>query len=247
MPIPALDLSEARALIVGVGGLGCPAALALTEAGVGTLGLADGDVVEVSNLHRQILHRVSTLGEPKVRSAKGALRAEARGLNVEIYPMALGRAEMEALFQDYDVVLDAVDAAETKDLVHDAAFAAGTPLVHGGAVGLRGQAATILPGKTACLRCAFPGARDEGGPTCAQDGVLGAVPGVIGAILAAETLALLREGRSPLSGALMTLDARAGTMRRAALRRDPDCPLCGRAPSAETVESQTRREASSNV
>lgn len=225
-PKPATAL---RVLIVGAGGLGCPAAWALATAGAGTIGIADPDRVDVSNLHRQVLHRTSGVGRLKVDSVRERLAR--RGLRVETYAERLDAEGLARLLPRYDVAIDGTDDPAAKLAINDAALATGVPYVHGGVVGLEGRAMTVVPGRTPCLRCVFPapegGAEDDGdAPTCSRDGVLGSVAGAIGAVQAAEALAVGRAGTSPLAGRLLILHALRG-FRTVGLRRDPECAGCG--------------------
>lgn len=221
---------EARVAIVGVGGLGCPAALALAAAGVGTLVLVDGDVVEPSNLPRQILYGDADLGQPKVEVAAARLAERFAGTQVVGIPDHLTRATAALHLAGCDVVLDGTDQAETKYLLNDVAIAAGITLVHAGVVGLHGQILTILPGRTACLRCLFPVEPTEGEvPTCQEAGVLGPVAGTIASVQAAEALRYLLG--LPAGGRLLTYDAARERWRAIAVARQPAC-RCAKAQSA---------------
>lgn len=227
-------MRAARILVLGAGGLGCPVAWALAEAGVGTLGVADADVVDLSNLPRQVLHRTSGVGELKVESARR--RLERPGLRVRTHALRATARDLNDLLADYDLAIDATDDPATKYALNDAAFRRGAPYIHGGVVGLGGQVATFIPGRTACLRCLFPAEGNEDAlPTCTQDGVLGSVAGVIGAVQANEALALVRAGTSPLTGKLLILDALRG-FRTLATRRDPECRYCGASPVERPVD-----------
>lgn len=219
-------MSTARVLIVGVGGLGCPAALALARAGVGRLTLADPDVVDVTNLHRQLLHRDADVGRPKVASAAQKLRAAFPGLDVQPLQVRVEAQNAQALFAQHDLVIDATDGAEVKFLLSDAAVKAGVPLVHGGVLRMQGQAMVISPGGP-CLRCLFeaPPSADEL-PTCAQAGVLGSVAGVIGALQARLALWHLAHGGGTAVATLHVFDAAALTVRQVKVRRQEDCPAC---------------------
>lgn len=223
-----------RILVVGVGGLGCPVALSLAAANAGEIVLLDDDVVEISNLPRQILFRPEHLGQPKAMVAAAELR--------ESFPASLihpqiGRVDSTSareVLRTASVVVDAVDRAATKFLLNEVAVALRVPLVHGGAVGWSGQAMTILPGTSACLRCLFPNAAETSDeePTCADSGVISGLPAMIGAIQAAEVLRLLSPGLSPrLVGRLHTIDLRRGRTRQLIVTRDTGCPACGPEPS----------------
>jgi len=225
-PTPAADLARARVLIVGVGGLGAPAAAALVAAGVGTLGLADPDSVELSNLHRQPLYDESVIGEPKVTVAAERLRALHPALRVEPVPRRI-RDDDATLCARFDVILDGTDSIAAKFLLNDLAVAAGRPLVHAGVVGTRGQILTIVPHATACYRCVFetPPPPDEAG-SCTEVGVLGPLPALVGALQAAEAVRLL-VGDTPLfADRLLTIDVWTGTWRSVPLTRRLTCAVC---------------------
>lgn len=222
----AETLAGARVLVVGVGALGSAAALTLAAAGIGTLVLMDPDEVEVSNLHRQILHRTGALGVPKVESARDRLARLHPGIEIEAHPRALGRANVAAAFRAADFVIDATDGAAAKFLINDGAVAAGRAFSHAGVLGLQGQTMTVLPGRSACLRCVFPDApAPDALPTCREAGVLGPVAGVIGSIQAAEAIRTLT-GRPALAGRLLTYEARVRRWRQLPLNRNPSCPVC---------------------
>jgi len=241
-PAPHTDdaLARARVLIVGVGGLGAPAAAALAEAGVGTLGLADPDVVEASNLHRQPLYDDAAIGAPKVDVAAGRLRALRAGLGVEALRL---RVETQAsLLARFDVVIDGTDSIPSKFALNDLAVAVGRPLVHAGVVGMRGQLLTVLPGRTACYRCVFesPPPPDDL-VSCTEAGVLGPLPAFVGALQAAEAVRICT-GAAPLfADRLLSIDALSGTWRSVPLARRLSCAACGPRDSASAA---TRSECS---
>jgi len=223
----APSLSGRCALVVGVGGLGCPAAWGLAQAGVGHLTLVDPDRVELSNLHRQVLHADGDVGRPKVDSAAETLSAAFPGLQLTLRQDRFGAHNAASLLEGQDVVLDGTDGVASKFLLNDAALAARVPLVHGGVVRLEGLVLAVLPGGP-CLRCLFeeePGA--DALPTCARAGVLGPAAGVVGGLQALLAAAVLRG--EPLQPPLWRLDARTGRVRRVALARRADCPACARA------------------
>lgn len=241
-------LARGRVLVVGVGGLGSAAALVLAEAGVGTIGLVDGDRVELSNLQRQVVHRSTALGRTKAESATADLRRRFPGLVVRPHPFALGPENLAGLFAEYDFVIDATDGAGAKFLINDGAVATRTPYSHAGVVGWQGQTTTVLPGETACLRCLFPTVPDEDDlPTCQSAGVLGAVVGAIGAVQAAEAVRYLGGMPPELCDRLLTWDALAGRCRAVPLARNPRCPACAvevRAPRGETEPNLHQRRES---
>ena len=220
------SLARTRVLIAGVGGLGAPAAEALAAAGVGTLGLFDPDVVDVSNLHRQPLYDDEAIGRPKAAVAAERLCALAPGLDVEWEPRAItaGDAPLVARF---DVLLDGTDSIAAKFLMNDLAVAAERPLVHAGVVGLRAQLLTVLPRRTACYRCIFetPPPPDEA-VSCTEAGVLGPLPALAGALQAAEAVRVLRGGAA-FADRLLTIDAWSGTWRSVPLARRLTCAVCG--------------------
>jgi adenylyltransferase/sulfurtransferase len=224
-------LSAARVLLVGLGGLGSPAALALAEAGVGTLGLVDPDRVELSNLPRQLLYDERDVGRRKVDAARARLARTHPGLRIETRA-ARFTASSAAWLSGFDVVLDGTDAAPVKLALNDAAVATGVPLVHAGASGFRAQLLTVLPGRSACLRCLFEdgGAADDE-PACTAAGILGPVVALAGGLAAAEALRLLAGAPALFADRLLTIDARAGTWRSVSLARNPACAACGGTPA----------------
>lgn len=218
-------MTAPRLVLLGVGGLGCPAALALAESGRALeLVLVDDDRVERSNLARQILFRADDAGAAKVRVA--AERLARPGLKIEPREERFDATTAAALLAGADLLLDGTDDAATRFRASDAACAAGVPLVHGAALGWTGQLLTVLPGRTACLRCLFE-EPPAAAPRCADAGVAGPLCGVVGAAMAAEALAVL-DGRPRAAGALVRWDGETCRERRLAVPRDPACPACGR-------------------
>jgi len=220
-------LKRARVLVVGIGGLGCPAALGLAEAGVGTLGLVDGDRVELSNLQRQILHRMATVGQTKTESAATALRGRRPALVVETFAGRWPAATPADLLERFDVVVDGSDRAATKLALNDACVAAGVPYVYAGAVGWDGQWMAILPGRTACLRCLFGNSDGGHEPTCGEIGVLAPIVGLIGFQQAAEAVKLLTDPDTAATNRLTTYDGLRQRFYTVRVARKPDCPSCG--------------------
>jgi sulfur-carrier protein adenylyltransferase/sulfurtransferase len=221
-------LLAARVLIVGAGGLGSPAALYLAAAGVGTLGLVDSDVVEASNLQRQVLHTVERTGQPKTESAKEALAALNPDVQVVGFQERLTAANVARILQGFDVVLDGGDNFPTRYLLNDACVLFGKPLVHGSVFRFEGQVTTVLPHQGPCYRCLYPAAPPaELAPSCAEAGVLGVLPGVIGLLQATEALKLLLGTGNPLVGRLLVYDALGAHFRELQLQRDPACTACG--------------------
>jgi adenylyltransferase/sulfurtransferase len=220
-------LDAARVLLVGLGGLGSPAALALADAGVGTLGLVDPDCVELSNLPRQLLYDEHDIGRRKIDAARARLARGRPWLRIETRAVRF-EATAAAWLQGFDVVLDGTDGAAAKFALNDAAVAAGVPLVHAGASGLRVQLLTVLPGRSACLRCLFEdGAAFDDGPACTAAGVLGPVVALGGGLAAAEALRLVTGAPALFADRLLTIDVRAGTWRSVRLARNPTCAACG--------------------
>jgi len=220
-------LASSSALVIGVGGLGSPAALALGRAGVGTIGLIDPDLVETANLHRQPLYAEHDVGTPKVDAAAARLRAECPGLQVN------GRAARfdagsAALLDGFDVVVDGTDSVAAKFAINDAAVQRRLPLVHAGAVGTRAQVLTVLPGTTACVRCLFEDPPEaEEAPSCQEAGVLGPAVNLAGTLQGVEAVRLL-SGIPPLfAGNLLTFDLWNGAWRRVHVPLRPSCGTCG--------------------
>ncbi len=225
-------LLRSSALVIGAGGLGCPAALYLAAAGVGTVGIIDQEAVSLSNLHRQILHTSDDLGRPKALSAQRQLTARNPDVIVHALVDRLTAANALAILRPYDVVLDGSDNFATRYLVNDACVLLGKPLVHAGVVRLEGQLLTVLPRRSACLRCLFPEPPQPGAiPNCQEAGVMGTAAGILGTLMAHEALKLLAPLGTPLTDRLLVFDGAASRFREVALRRDPRCAVCGDAPT----------------
>jgi adenylyltransferase/sulfurtransferase len=222
-------LGAARVLVVGAGGLGCPASLALARAGVGHLTLADPDRVDVTNLHRQLWHRDADVGRLKVESAVAGLARAFPSLSTQALPQRVDADNAEALFRAHDLVLDATDGTATKFFLSDVAVRTGVPLVYGGVLRMQGQAMRVAPGGP-CLRCLYEAPPPpDAVPTCAQAGVLGAMAGLLGAVQALLALEWLTgEGRA-LDGeaTLRVLDGATLQGRTVRVRRAPECDACG--------------------
>lgn len=221
-------LLAGRVLVVGAGGLGSPALLYLAAAGVGQIGIIDDDLVDESNLQRQIIHGTGDIGAPKVDSAMRGIAELNPDVLVRPIQDRLSRHNVLELFSDYDVIVDGADNFATRYLINDACVLLEKPNVHGGVDRFRGQATVFSLPEGPCYRCLF----DEPPPpgtalNCAEAGVLGVVPGIIGLIQATETLKLLLGIGEPLLGRLLTLDALTMTFREIPIRKDPDCPMCG--------------------
>lgn len=225
-------LLDAKVLLVGAGGLGSPAGFYLAAAGVGTLGVVDSDVVDRSNLQRQILHTNASVGRPKTESAAERIAALNPDVRVVRHDLRLDAGNVLEVMAPYDIVVDGCDNFTTKYLVTDAAVLTGKPVVYGSIYRFDGQASVFVPGDGPCYRCLYPEPTpSELAPSCDEAGVLGVLPGVIGLIQATEALKLLLGRGQTLKGRLLTYDALAMTFREYKLRRDPRCALCGDAPT----------------
>jgi adenylyltransferase/sulfurtransferase len=234
-------LMEAKVLVVGAGGLGSPIALYLAAAGVGTIGIVDADVVEISNLQRQVIHFSSDIQRPKVDSAAEKMRAINPEIEVNSYRLYLDASNIKEIISDYDFVLDGTDNFATKFLVNDACVMAGIPFSHGGILRFDGQTMTVLPGRSACYRCSFrQPPPPEAVPSCSQAGVLGAIAGMLGTIQAAEALKFITGAGILLTDTLLTFDAKTMHFRRVSLKKRSDCPLCGDNPTIHDLTEVDR-------
>ncbi len=222
-----VKLLESRVLLVGAGGLGSPAALYLAAAGVGTIGIVDFDVVDVSNLQRQILHNVDRIGQPKVDSARDTLTALNPDVKVVTYNTRLTADNVLDIFAEYDVIVDGADNFPTRYLVNDAALHLRKPVVHGSVFRFEGQVTVFDPYVGPCYRCQFPEPPPpELAPSCAEAGVLGVVTGIIGSIQAIEVAKILLDIGEGLTGRLLIYDGLSQEFRTLRVRRDPECPAC---------------------
>jgi molybdopterin/thiamine biosynthesis adenylyltransferase/rhodanese-related sulfurtransferase len=228
-----LKLLDSKVLLVGAGGLGSPASLYLAAAGVGRIGIIDADVVDESNLQRQIVHSTESLGEPKVESAKRAIEALNPDVEVVPYKERLTSDNIERILADgWDVIVDGADNFPTRYLVNDASVWHKIPVVHGSIYRFEGQVTVFKPYEGPCYRCLFPTPPPpELAPSCAEGGVLGVLPGVIGSLQASEALKLALGIGEPLIGRLLLFDALTAEFDEVKLRRDPDCPVCGEHPT----------------
>jgi sulfur-carrier protein adenylyltransferase/sulfurtransferase len=228
-----LKLLDSKVLLIGAGGLGSPASLYLAAAGVGRIGIVDADVVDESNLQRQIVHSTESLGEPKVESAKRTIEALNPDVEVVAYKERLTSENIERILADgWDVIVDGADNFPTRYLVNDASIWHKIPVVHGSIYRFEGQVTVFKPYEGPCYRCLFPTPPPpELAPSCAEGGVLGVLPGVIGSLQASEALKLALGIGDPLVGRLLLFDALAATFDEVKLRRDPDCPVCGEHPT----------------
>jgi adenylyltransferase/sulfurtransferase len=229
------NLLDAKVLIVGAGGLGSPVAVYLALAGVGTIGIVDFDVVEISNLQRQILHRQGDIGKSKVLSAQQSLAEYNSDVKVVGHEAPLNSENAMEIISQYDIIINGADNFAARYLVNDAAYLSGKPLVDGSILIFDGQASVFIPGQ-GCYRCLFPTPPPPGVvPSCAEAGVLGALPGMVGSIQAVETMKLILGVGEPLVGRLLLIDALSMDFRTVKLRRNPQCPLCGDNPTVHEL------------
>jgi molybdopterin/thiamine biosynthesis adenylyltransferase/rhodanese-related sulfurtransferase len=223
-----LQLLDAKVLLLGAGGLGSPAALYLAAAGVGTLGIIDMDVVDESNLQRQVLHNMERVGERKVDSAKKTLTAMNPDVDVATYDVRLGADNVLDIIDGYDVIVDGTDNFPTRYLVNDASLLKRIPVVHGSIFRFEGQVTVFDPYNGPCYRCMIPEPPPaELAPSCAEAGVLGVLPGIVGSIQALEAIKMLLDLGDTLVGRLLAFDALEESFRTFKVRRDPQCPACG--------------------
>ncbi|HET9287235.1 MAG TPA: molybdopterin-synthase adenylyltransferase MoeB [Gaiella sp.] len=226
-------LLESRVLLIGAGGLGSPAALYLAAAGVGTIGIIDADVVDDSNLQRQIVHSTERLGEPKVDSAKRTIEALNPDVTVVPFEERLDSENIERILADgWDVIVDGTDNFPTRYLLNDASVWHGIPVVHGSIYRFEGQVTVFHPGNGPCYRCLYPSPPPpELAPSCAEGGVLGVLPGIVGSLQASEALKLVLGIGESLAGRLLLFDALGTTFDEVAIRRNQACPVCGDEPT----------------
>ena len=228
-------LLASKVLIVGLGGLGAPAALYLAAAGVGTLGLLDGDDVDLTNLQRQVIHHTSDVGRRKIVSAQEKIQAINPDVVVQTYDLWARADNIRPIISEYDFVIDGVDNFAAKFLINDACYFERTAFSHGGILQFDGQLMTVVPGQSACYRCVFPAPPAPGSaPSCGQAGVLGVLPGVVGSLQATEAIKYLLGIGDLLTDTLLTYHALTMHFRQVSIGRNPDCPLCG--PNAKITE-----------
>ena len=225
-------LLSGKVLLVGSGGLGCPVALYLTAAGVGTIGLVDGDVVDMSNLQRQILFGESDVGRPKVEAASERLRGMNGGVTINEHHLLLTSDNIMEVIEEYDIIVNGCDNFPTRYLVNDAAVLRGKPVVDGSIFRFEGQVTVYMPHVGPCYRCLYPEPPPPGEvPSCAEGGVLGVLPGTVGVMQATEVVKLLLGDGNPLIGRMLAYDAMDMKFREFKQRRDPECPVCGQNPT----------------
>jgi molybdopterin-synthase adenylyltransferase len=228
-----------KVMIIGAGGLGAPIALYLAAAGVGTIGIADADTVDLSNLQRQVIHHTPDIGKPKVESAREKMEAINPDVKVVTYQTWVNADNILDIIGDYDFVIDGTDNFAAKFLINDACVLARKPYSHGGILRFDGQTITVLPGESTCYRCIFnaPPPRDAI-PTCNQAGVIGVLPGVLGTIQATEAIKFLLQQGELLTNRLLTYDALRMRFREVPLRRNPNCPVCGATPTITELRDE---------
>jgi molybdopterin/thiamine biosynthesis adenylyltransferase/rhodanese-related sulfurtransferase len=221
-------LLDAKVLSIGAGGLGSPSLLYLAAAGVGTLGIVDSDVVEASNLQRQVIHNTDRLGVSKAESAKQTLEKLNPDVKVEMHPFRMDANNVKELISQYDVIIDGSDNFETRYVLNDAAVDLRKPVVHGSIFRFEGMVSTFIPFEGPCYACLYPEAPPpELAPNCSEAGVLGVLPGIVGTLQANEALKLIIGYGQSLSGRLLVFDAQSTTFSEVKVRRDPKCPACG--------------------
>ena len=226
-----LKLLDAKVLLLGAGGLGSPAALYLAAAGVGTIGIVDNDVVDLSNLQRQVAHSNDRIGVPKVDSAEISIHDINPDVKVEKYPVRLGAENIMEIIDGYDVVVDGLDNFPTRYLLNDASVRKQIPVVSASILGFEGQLSVFHPYEGPCYRCLYPTPPPaELAPSCGAAGVLGVLPGVMGLLQSVEVIKLITGAGEPLAGRLLLYDALGTTFTELKVRRDPDCPICSREP-----------------
>ncbi|ABQ28089.1 HesA/MoeB/ThiF family protein [Geotalea uraniireducens] len=232
-------LFDGRVMIIGAGGLGSPIALYLAAAGVGTIGIADADVVDLSNLQRQVIHQTKDVGIAKVLSAKEKMQAINPELKVNTYQEWISAANIADIISEYDFVIDGTDNFAAKFLINDACVLAGKPYSHGGILQFDGQTITIEPGKSPCYRCLFPAPPPKDAiPTCSTAGVIGVLPGVIGTIQATEAIKYLLGKGELLTGRLLTYNALRMRFREVPVKKSAKCPICGENPTITELKDE---------
>lgn len=234
-----LKIKNAKVLIVGAGGLGSPVALYLAAAGVGTIGIADMDIVDISNLQRQIIHFTNDVGTPKVFSAADKIKFINPFVNVKTYNTKVNAKNILNIIENYDFVVDGSDNFGAKFLINDACVMAGKPYSHGGILRFTGQTMTIIPKLSACYRCVFSAPPPENAvPTCSSAGILGSVAGMLGTIQATETLKFITGTGELLTNKILNFDAKSMDFRKIALKKNENCPVCGKNPQITELKDE---------
>ncbi|MFB3812505.1 MAG: ThiF family adenylyltransferase [Terriglobales bacterium] len=232
-------LFRAKVLIIGAGGLGSPVALYLAAAGVGTIGIADADCVDLSNLQRQVIHHTPDIGKPKVESAAEKMRAINPDVEVRTHHEFVRAGNIRQIIRDYDFVIDGTDNFAAKFLINDACVLERKPFSHGGILRFNGQTTTVLPGKSACYRCIFKAPPPKGVvPTCSEAGILGAVAGMLGTIQAAEALKFITGAGELLTNSLLVFDATDMHFSKVQIKPDPRCGVCGENPTINELADE---------
>ena len=230
-------IARSKVLVVGAGGLGSPVLLYLAAAGVGRLGIADGDVLDLSNLQRQVIHTTADLGKPKVLSAREKIEKLNPDVEVVVHHGMLRAANILDIVKQYDFVIDGTDNFPTKFLINDACVLAGVPFSHGGILRFDGQTFTILPGESACYRCIFikPPPKNLV-PTCSQAGVIGVIAGILGTLQANEAIKHILGKGELLADRLLIFDALETRFREVKIKKNPSCPVCGTREMTELID-----------
>jgi sulfur-carrier protein adenylyltransferase/sulfurtransferase len=227
-----LKLLDAKVLLLGAGGLGSPTALYLAAAGIGKIGIVDDDVVDVSNLQRQVIHTTDSVGMAKVDSAERAIKDLNPGVEVEKFNLRMDASNIMEIIDGYDVIVDGVDNFPTRYLLNDATVRTKTPVVSASILGFDGQLSVFAPYEGPCYRCLYPTPPPaELAPSCGAAGVLGVLPGVMGLLQSVEVIKLITGAGDTMAGRLLLYDALGTTFTELKVRRDPDCPICSRDPS----------------
>lgn len=234
-----LKLINGRVLVIGAGGLGSPIALYLAAAGIGTIGIADADQVDVSNLQRQVIHSTPDVGKAKVLSAKEKMQAINPEATINTYETWVTADNIAEIIADYDFVIDGTDNFAAKFLINDACVLAGKPYSHGGILQFDGQTMTVKPGESPCYRCIFPEPPPKDViPTCSRAGVIGVLPGVLGTLQATEAIKYLLGVGDLLTGRLLTYNALRMRFREVPIKKSPKCPICGDNPSITELKDE---------
>jgi molybdopterin/thiamine biosynthesis adenylyltransferase len=232
-------LLDGKVLIIGAGGLGAPIALYLAAAGVGTIGIADADDVDITNLQRQVIHFTPDVGKAKVASAAEKMGLINPDVTVKTYREWVSAANIAEIIADYDFIIDGTDNFAAKFLINDACVLGGKPYSHGGILQFDGQTLTVVPKQSACYRCIFPAPPPKDAiPTCSQAGVIGVLPGVLGTIQATEAIKFLLGKGELLAGRLLTYNALRMRFREVAIKRNPACPVCGDQPTVTELRDE---------
>ena len=232
-------LLDSSVLVVGAGGLGSPILLYLAAAGVGRLGIVDGDRVDLTNLQRQVIHFTGDVEKPKTDSAREKISQLNPDVKIDTYHLRLTSENVREIVREYDFIIDGTDNFPAKYLINDACYFAGKPFSHAGVLRFEGQTITVIPGESACYRCIFPTPPPRGVvPTCSQAGILGVVAGVLGLIQATEAVKYILGIGDLLTDTLLTYNALTMTFRRVGLRKNEDCPLCGRKPEITELKDE---------